>query len=101
RRARLSHHRPRDEPTVMDPPRSRIAALRARWRLMFGAPPPAGIKRLIAHRIQERTFGGLDHEIRSRRSFGRWWIGSCKSRLARKNLPGPLSRCGAYLILLA
>jgi hypothetical protein len=48
------------------PPRSRIAALRARWRLMFGAPPPAGIKQLIAHRIQERTFGGLDLEIRSR-----------------------------------
>jgi hypothetical protein len=48
------------------PPRSRIAALRARWRLMFGVPPPAGIKWLIAHRIQERTFGGLDHEIRSR-----------------------------------
>ena len=46
-----------------------IAALRARWHLMFGAPPPAGltkyiIKRLIAHRIQEDAFGGLDRETK-------------------------------------
>ena len=46
-----------------------ITALRARWRLMFGAPPPAGltkdiIKRLIAHRIQEDAFGGLGRETK-------------------------------------
>ena len=46
-----------------------IAALRARWQLMFAGPPPAGltkdiIKRLIAHRIQERAFGGLDRETK-------------------------------------
>jgi hypothetical protein len=46
-----------------------ITALRARWRLMFGAPPPVGltkdiIKRLIAYRIQERAFGGLDRETK-------------------------------------
>ena len=44
-----------------------IAALRARWRSIFGGPPPAGltkdvIKRLIAYRIQEEAFGGLDRE---------------------------------------
>jgi hypothetical protein len=46
-----------------------IAALRARWRLMFGGPPPAGltkdiIKRLMAYRIQEDAFGGLDRETK-------------------------------------
>ena len=46
-----------------------ITALRARWRLMFGAPAPVGvtkdvIKRLIAHRVQERAFGGLDRETK-------------------------------------
>jgi hypothetical protein len=46
-----------------------IAALRARWRLMFGASPPAGlskdiIKRLMAYRIQEEAFGGLDRETK-------------------------------------
>jgi Protein of unknown function (DUF2924) len=44
-----------------------IDALRARWRLMFGGPPPPGltkdiIKRMIAHRLQEETFGWLDRE---------------------------------------
>ena len=46
-----------------------IAALRARWRLMFGGSPPAGlskdiIKRLMAYRIQEDAFGGLDRETK-------------------------------------
>ena len=41
-----------------------IAALRARWRLMFGGPPPTGltkdiIRRLIAYCIQEKAFGSL------------------------------------------
>jgi hypothetical protein len=44
-----------------------IDALRARWRLMFGGPPPKGltkdiIRRMIAHRIQEDAIGGLDRE---------------------------------------
>jgi hypothetical protein len=44
-----------------------IAALRQRWRLMFGGQPPAGltrdlIRRMIAYRIQEEAFGGLDRE---------------------------------------
>ena len=42
-------------------------ALRQRWRLMFGGSPPAGltkdlIRRMIAYRIQEEAFGGLDRE---------------------------------------
>ena len=46
-----------------------IAALRARWRLMFDGSPPAGltkdiIKRLMAYRIQEDAFGGLDRETK-------------------------------------
>jgi hypothetical protein len=44
-----------------------IAALRQRWQLMFGGQPPAGltrdlIRRMIAYRIQEEAFGGLDRE---------------------------------------
>jgi len=58
-----------------------IAALRARWRLMFGVPPPAGltkdiIRRLIAYRIQEKAFGGLDRETKK-----------VLNRLARGNKP--------------
>jgi len=42
-----------------------IDALRRRWRMMFGAVPPPGltkdiIARMIAYRIQEEAFGGLD-----------------------------------------
>lgn len=44
-----------------------IDALRKRWRMMFGAAPPKGltrdiIGRMIAYRIQEEAFGGLDRE---------------------------------------
>ena len=44
-----------------------IDALRKRWDLMFGKPPPAGLTkdimgRMIAYRIQEEAFGGLDRE---------------------------------------
>src|SRR5271165_7460650 len=44
-----------------------IDALRTRWRMMFGAIPPKGptkdiIGRMIAYRIQEEAFGGLDRE---------------------------------------
>ena len=45
-----------------------VAALRARWRSLFGAPPPDGltkdlIGRIIAHQIQEEAFGGLDRQM--------------------------------------
>ncbi len=44
-----------------------IVALRQRWRAMFGATPPSGltkdiIARMIAYRIHEEAFGGLDRE---------------------------------------
>jgi hypothetical protein len=44
-----------------------IDALRARWRLMFGYATPPGltkdiIGRMIAYRIQEEAFGGLDRQ---------------------------------------
>jgi hypothetical protein len=42
-----------------------VDSLRMRWRLTFGFMPPAAltkdlIARMIAHRLQEDTFGGLD-----------------------------------------
>jgi hypothetical protein len=42
-----------------------LDALRNRWRMTFGAPPPPAltkdlIARMIAYRIQEEAFGGLD-----------------------------------------
>jgi hypothetical protein len=42
-------------------------ALRRRWRSVFGRKPPAGLSkdllgRMIAWRLQERAFGGLDRE---------------------------------------
>jgi hypothetical protein len=44
-----------------------IAALRQRWQVEFGRKPPAGLSkdmlgRMIAWRIQERAFGGLDRD---------------------------------------
>ena len=44
-----------------------VDALRARWRMLFGAVPPKGLSkdmigRMIAYRIQEEAFGGLDRE---------------------------------------
>jgi hypothetical protein len=44
-----------------------IDALRRHWRAMFGRRPPAGLSkdllgRMIAWRLQERAFGGLDRE---------------------------------------
>jgi hypothetical protein len=45
-------------------------ALRRHWRAVFGRTPPAGLskdllRRMIACRIQERAFGGLDRESRT------------------------------------
>jgi hypothetical protein len=44
-------------------------ALRRRWRAEFGRKPPAGLSkdllgRMIARRIQEQAFGGLDRAWR-------------------------------------
>jgi len=45
-----------------------IDALRQRWRMTFGATPPEGLTkdilgRMIAYRVQEDAFGGLDREM--------------------------------------
>ena len=45
----------------------RLDALRRQWRLVFGRVPPAGLSkdllgRMMAARLQERTFGGLDRD---------------------------------------
>ena len=63
-----------------------IDALRKRWRLMFGAIPPKGltkniISRMIAYRIQEEAFGGLDRETVK-----------LLDRLARGEKPNELNR---------
>src|SRR5258706_15388440 len=44
-----------------------LDALRRRWRAVFGRTPPAGLSkdllgRMIACRLQEQAFGGLDRE---------------------------------------
>src|SRR5580658_7322753 len=63
-----------------------IDALRRRWRAMFGAVPPKGltkdiIARMIAYRIQEEAFGGLDRETVK-----------LLDRLARGEKPNELNR---------
>jgi hypothetical protein len=63
-----------------------IDALRRRWRTMFGAVPPKGltkdiIARMIAYRIQEEAFGGLDRETVK-----------LLDRLARGEKPSELNR---------
>lgn len=63
-----------------------IDALRVRWRLMFGATPPKGLTkdimgRMIAYRIQEEAFGGLDRETVK-----------LLDRLARGEKPNELNR---------
>src|SRR5258707_14617489 len=44
-----------------------LDAIRRRWRAVFGRTPPAGLSkdllgRMIAWRMQEQAFGGLDRE---------------------------------------
>src|SRR3981189_3862957 len=44
-----------------------LDALRRRWRSVFGRTPPAGLSkdllgRMMAWRLQEQAFGGLDRE---------------------------------------
>jgi DUF2924 family protein len=63
-----------------------VDAVRNRWRLMFGAPPPKGLTkdimgRMIAYRIQEEAFGGLDRETKR-----------LLDRLARGEQPNELYR---------
>ena len=63
-----------------------IDALRKRWRTMFGATPPRAlskdiIARLIAYRVEEEAFGGLDRETIK-----------LLDRLARGEQPGELNR---------
>ena len=45
-----------------------LDALRRHWRVIFGRPPPADLSkdllgRMIAYRLQERAFGGLDFVV--------------------------------------
>src|SRR5436305_15006217 len=47
-----------------------LDALRRRWRVVFGRTPPAGLSkdllgRMIAFRLQEQAFGGLDRGSRT------------------------------------
>src|SRR5581483_2921714 len=63
-----------------------IDALRQRWRTAFGAVAPKGLTkdilgRMIAYRIQEEAFGGLDREAVK-----------LLDRLARGEKAGELSR---------
>src|SRR5215207_4466186 len=63
-----------------------IDALRKRWRLSFGASPPKALSkdimgRMIAYRIQEEAFGGLDRNT-----------AKLLDRLARGEKPSELSR---------
>src|SRR5439155_5342579 len=60
------------DPAAIEAGRERLRwcalyALRRRWRLMFGRTPPAALSkdllvRVIACRMQELAFGGLDRE---------------------------------------
>ena len=68
-----------------------IDALRRRWRMMFGAIPPPGltkdiIARMIAYRIQEEAFGGLDRN--TARLLDRMARGEKPSELSRRLKPG-------------
>jgi hypothetical protein len=63
-----------------------IDALRTRWRMTFGAIPPPGLtkdimSRMIAYRIQEEAFGGLDRDTLR-----------LLDRLARGEKPNELNR---------
>ena len=68
-----------------------IDALRKRWRLMFGAVPPKGLTkdilgRMIAYRIQEEAFGGLDRE--TIKLLDRLASGEKSNELNRRLKPG-------------
>jgi hypothetical protein len=68
-----------------------IDALRQRWRMTFGAIPPKGLTkdilgRMIAYRIQEEAFGGLDRE--TIKLLDRLAQGQKPSELNRRLKPG-------------
>ncbi len=68
-----------------------IDALRRRWRMTFGAMPPPGLtkdvmSRMIAYRIQEEAFGGLDRE--TVRLLDRLARGEKPNELNRRLKPG-------------
>lgn len=68
-----------------------IDALRQRWRMMFGAIPPKRlgkdiIGRMIAYRIQEEAFGGLDRD--TVKLLDRLAHGEKTSELNRRLKPG-------------
>ena len=68
-----------------------VDTLRQRWRMTFGAIPPKGLTknilaRMIAYRIQEDAFGGLDGE--TSRLLGRLAQGQKPSELCRRLKPG-------------
>jgi hypothetical protein len=70
-----------------------IDALRQRWRMMFGAIPPKGLTkdilgRMIAYRIQEEAFGGLDRE--TIKLLDRLAQGQKPSELNRRLKPGTI-----------
>jgi hypothetical protein len=64
----------------------RLDALRRHWRLVFGRAPPSGLSKdllghMIAARLQERAFGGLDrHSLRFLQRLAR------QERLPRRQL---------------
>jgi hypothetical protein len=75
----------------------RLDALRRQWRLVFGRVPPASLSkdllgRMMAARLQERAFGGLDrNSLRFLQSLAR------QERLPRRQLkPGPWFRIYAW-----
>jgi hypothetical protein len=68
-----------------------IDALRRRWRILFGAVPPLGlpkdiIARMVAYRIQEDAFGGLDPK--TAKLLDRMARGEKPSELSRRLKPG-------------
>jgi Protein of unknown function (DUF2924) len=66
----MQRHRP--EPAAIEAEIARLRslafdALRRQWRVVFGRTPPAALskdllRRMIAWRMQEQAFGGLDRE---------------------------------------
>jgi hypothetical protein len=68
-----------------------VDALRQRWRMTFGKVPPRGLtkdvmSRMIAYRIQEEAFGGLDRE--TVRLLDRLARGEKPNELNRRIKPG-------------
>jgi hypothetical protein len=74
----------RTEPAAIEAEIARLRslaldALRRRWRVVFGRTPPAGLSkdllgRMMAWRLQEQAFGGLDRESLSfLEGFARHW----------------------------